>query len=61
MLLTLASLPAYIQNEYPVDPWYASDMVHLSQDLSNELHDEMKSYSSAPAFLRKIYGQNSSH
>jgi hypothetical protein len=52
----LVSLPAYIQNEYPVDPRYASVMVHLSRDLSDELYDEMKSYSSAPTFSRKLYG-----
>jgi hypothetical protein len=56
----LASLPAYIRNEYPVDPRYTSGMVHLSRDLSDELYDEMKSYSSAPAFSRKLYGRKSS-
>jgi hypothetical protein len=29
----------------------------LSRDLSNELYGEMKSYSSAPAFSTKLYGQ----
>jgi hypothetical protein len=52
----LASLPAYIRNQYPVCPEYALDRYwHLSRHLSEELCEYMLTQSSADAFVKNIY------
>ena len=52
----LNGLPAWIRNQYPVDPRYASSttLKHLSKKLSSQLSEDMLSFSSAAQFVQKI-------
>ena len=52
----LAKVPAYIRNQYPVDPRYAQPnrRCHLSKRLSDQLREDMASFSSASEFVRKV-------
>lgn len=61
----IASLPAFIRNQYPVDPRYAKGYAkdksrcHLSKKLSQLLEEEMLSFSNACQFVKKILRRKS--
>eukprot|EP00980_Cylindrotheca_fusiformis_P023779 scaffold10972_cov59-Cylindrotheca_fusiformis.AAC.2 len=59
----LASLPACIRNQYPVDPRYASPKrgKHLSKTLSTILHEDMGTFSTATEFVRKVTRRKNEH
>ena len=53
----LATLPAFIRNQYPVDPRYADgpQQTHLSKPLTGDMEEGMLQFSSAAQFTKKIY------
>ena len=58
----LKALPAFIRNQYPVDPTYAgSGHCHLSRDLSEDLFHEMGTYSNATQFIDKVTKKRKKH
>jgi hypothetical protein len=58
----MASLPAYIRNEYPVAPEYALDRYwHVSRDMSEQLSEYMLTQSSADVFVKNIYRRKTKH
>ena len=52
-LLTL--LPPHIRSVYPVDPNYATGFFHLTNDISDDLEDNMRTYANADVVSKRLY------